>query len=52
MEQRELHDGRSDGLTPLESLNLSDVHSFADLLRAMSRTAFGGRNWERRWRCC
>jgi deoxyhypusine synthase len=43
MTTRTLHDGRSDGLVPLESLALSDVHSFADLLRAMSRTAFGGR---------
>jgi len=43
MNERELHDGRSDGLMPLESLALNDVHSFADLLHAMSRTAFGGR---------
>ncbi|MCU0962406.1 MAG: deoxyhypusine synthase family protein [Pirellulaceae bacterium] len=38
-----LHDGREDGLSPLASLDLSQVQSFADLLRAMSRTAFGGR---------
>ncbi len=38
-----LHDGRADGLTPLESLDLSKVQTFADLLRAMSKTAFGGR---------
>lgn len=43
MQSRELHDGRQDGLTPLESLSLDDVASFADLLRAMSKTAFGGR---------
>jgi deoxyhypusine synthase len=43
MSHRELHDGRSDGLAPLESLNLGDVRSFPDLLRAMSRTAFSGR---------
>lgn len=43
MKRHDLHDGRSDGLTPLESLDLSQVSSFADLLRAMSRTAFGGR---------
>jgi deoxyhypusine synthase len=43
MSERHLHDGRSDGLMPLESLDLNHVHSFADLLRAMSRTAFGGR---------
>ena len=40
---RELHDGREDGLTPLETLDLSQVDSFAQLLDAMSRTAFGGR---------
>ncbi|MGD9855945.1 MAG: deoxyhypusine synthase family protein [Planctomycetaceae bacterium] len=43
MNHREFHDGRSDGLEPLESLSLDKVHSFRDLLRAMSRTAFGGR---------
>ncbi len=43
MKHRELHDGRADGLQPLESLSLNDVDSFGDLLRAMSRTAFGGR---------
>ncbi|MBW3542598.1 MAG: deoxyhypusine synthase family protein [Planctomycetes bacterium] len=43
MTHRTLHDGRVDGLVPLESLNLADVHSFADLLRGMRRTAFGGR---------
>src|SRR5262245_316768 len=41
--QREFHDGRADGLVPLESLDLDRVTSFASLLRAMSRTAFGGR---------
>jgi deoxyhypusine synthase len=40
---REFHDGRSDGLVPLESLDLDKVTSFAGLLRAMSRTAFSGR---------
>jgi len=40
---RRMHDGREDGLTPLESLDLDRVTSFADLLRAMSKTAFGGR---------
>lgn len=40
---REFHDGRSDGLVPLESLDLDRVESFSGLLRAMSRTAFGGR---------
>jgi len=41
--KRDLHDGSSDGLTPLESLDLDAVSSFSDLLRAMSKTAFGGR---------
>ena len=40
---RDLHDGRQDGLEPLESLDLQGVTSFADMLRRMSRTAFGGR---------
>lgn len=44
MQQRELHDGRKDGLQPLVSLNLSDVTSFSDLLSAMSDTAFSGRS--------
>ncbi|MCH8828591.1 MAG: deoxyhypusine synthase family protein [Planctomycetes bacterium] len=43
MNARKLHDGRSDGLSPLESFALDDVASFPDLLRAMSRTAFAGR---------
>ncbi len=43
MSHRELHDGRSDGLIPLESLDLGSVTSFADLLRGMSKTAFAGR---------
>lgn len=43
MNSRSLHDGRSDGLQPLESLALDNVNSFSDLLRAMSKTAFGGR---------
>jgi deoxyhypusine synthase len=43
MEPRELHDGRSDGLVPLHSLDLSRVQTFPDLLRAMSSTAFAGR---------
>jgi deoxyhypusine synthase len=41
--ERRLHDGRDDGLTPLESLDLDKVTSFADLLRGMSKTAFSGR---------
>ncbi len=40
---RELHDGRQDGLEPLESLDVRRAEGFADLLRRMGRTAFGGR---------
>lgn len=40
---RELHDGREDGLDPLESLDPDRIQSFAALLRAMHKTAFGGR---------
>lgn len=40
---RHFHDGRSDGLVALESLDPDQVTSFAGLLRAMSRTAFSGR---------
>ncbi len=43
MTDRCLHDGRKDGLEPLESLDLNKVGSHADLLRAMRRTAFSGR---------
>jgi deoxyhypusine synthase len=41
---REFHDGRQDGLEPLESLDLDRVSGFAELLRGMGKTAFGGRN--------
>jgi deoxyhypusine synthase len=43
MNQRALHDGQNDGLVPLESLSIREVTSFPQLLRAMSKTAFGGR---------
>lgn len=43
MHDRSLHDGRSDGLTPLESLDLGKVNGAAELVRAMGRTAFSGR---------
>jgi deoxyhypusine synthase len=43
-DSRKFHDGRHDGLVALESLDLDRVHSFADLLRGMSRTAFSGRS--------
>ena len=42
-QKRDLHDGRDEGLTPLESLDLDEVTSFSDLLRGMSKTAFSGR---------
>ena len=44
MHGRDLHDVRSDGLTPLESLDPAAAGSFAALVRAMSKTAFAGRN--------
>ena len=40
---RHLHDGREDGLRPLESLDPDAATSFAGLVRAMGKTAFGGR---------
>jgi deoxyhypusine synthase len=43
MDMRSLHDGREDGLEPLESLSLDAVTGFRSLLRAMSKTAFSGR---------
>lgn len=43
MRQRKLHDGREDGLVPVESLNPDGLHSFSDVLEAMGRTSFGGR---------
>jgi deoxyhypusine synthase len=41
---RALEDGAEDHLVPLASLDPNDVHSFDDLLRAMSKTAFSGRS--------
>ena len=38
------HDGATDGLEPLAPLDLDRVQDFEELLRAMSRTAFGGRS--------
>lgn len=43
MLDRHLHDGQQDGLQPLRSLDLQQIDSFADLLQAMSHTAFAGR---------
>ena len=40
---RELRDGREDGFEPLESLDLSGIATFSELLSAMRKTAFGGR---------
>jgi deoxyhypusine synthase len=40
---RKLRDGRDDGLRPLESLDLSKTTGSAELVRAMAKTAFGGR---------
>lgn len=41
---KEFHDGAADGLEPLEALDLSRVEDFDDLLRALGKTAFGGRS--------
>ena len=43
MTDRTLHDGREDGLEPLESLDVAAAGSIAGLLRGMSKTAFAGR---------
>ncbi len=43
MVPRELRDGREDGFEPLESLDPSRIATFSDLLSAMRKTAFGGR---------
>lgn len=40
---RELRDGVSDGLVPLESLDLARVETLDDLVRGMSATSFAGR---------
>jgi deoxyhypusine synthase len=40
---RKLHNGYSDGLEPLEALDLNKIKDFDGLARAMSKTAFGGR---------
>jgi len=41
--ERELHDPISDQLVPLEPLDLSQVSTVDDLVRAMAKTAFTGR---------
>ena len=43
MANRKLHDGRADGLEALESISVERIGSFAQMLRDMSKTAFGGR---------
>ena len=40
---RDFRDGRRDGLEPLESLDVRQAEGFADMLKRMSKTAFGGR---------
>ena len=40
---RTFHDGREDGLSPLEPLDVRQSQSMADLLKRMSKTAFGAR---------
>ncbi len=40
----DFHDGAKDGLTPLEPLDLKKIEDFDQLLRAMGKTAFGGRS--------
>lgn len=43
MHPRDFHDGAEDGLEALEPLDPAAIRSFADLLIAMGKTAFGGR---------
>ena len=40
---RKLHDPIEDKLVPIEPLNLSKIHTIDDLVRAMGKTAFTGR---------
>ena len=41
---RELRSGEDDALVPLESLDPLKIKGFDDMMRAMSKTAFGGRS--------
>ncbi len=41
---REYHDGQEDGLIPLQSLDVKKTGTFQEMLRQMSRTAFGARS--------
>lgn len=43
MIRKALQDGKTDGLSPLESLDLEKVGTFSDLLQAMGKTSFSGR---------
>ena len=43
MIRKALQDGKTDGLSPLESLDLEKVDTFSDLLQAMGKTSFSGR---------
>jgi deoxyhypusine synthase len=43
MKRERLSDGHSDGLLPLDTLDLTRIGSFADLVQAMGSTSFGGR---------
>ena len=43
MKREGLHDGREDGLEPLEALDVAKADSFSAMLEGMSKTAFGGR---------
>ena len=45
MTERTFHDGESDGLEALEALDPEAITSFSDLLGAMKKTAFGGRQY-------
>lgn len=37
------HDGHQDGLEPVVSLDLNEIHSFSDMLRAYQKASFGAR---------
>ena len=43
MIRKSLEDGKVDGLSPLESLDLGKVDTFSELLEAMGKTSFSGR---------
>jgi len=40
----DFHDGAQDGLEPLEPLDLQKIEDFDEMLRALGKTAFGGRS--------